>query len=566
MADVTAEHVSSGLQPEKRKRGRPRKLESKQPEGPKPKRGRGRPKGSKNKKPSKRRFRRVKYNTKKCQNKQSKRINKNVRVKPTEAQGLQSNMLNSSKINGKRYNKSKVLKNIKNSATSQNLIQCKTGQNIVALKERKLGKAKLLENIKDQILKKRGSARNQCKSTQPSNDNHSHKSSVPSSHSHHPFSYRRKSCGLCDQTSITQHNVSLKHSCKNRKPNKKKQSLPVQRRSLRIKSIYDQSLNSTSNYQNYSPNSASSPDKSLPLLKPQKTRTVPLSHSQPHCNSQHSSLCLRSKATVNNIACLSSNTSTNSTTTTSNSSATSAHTTTSSTPAHTSGVSIPVHASPPPLTSAALSLSLVSSASPNDSHHPTSFSLCSIPKDSPCDAQTECFSPTSQAKDITEAVSRIKPLPSNSCNMKMLQCHRPHHHHHHCTKMSPSDITATNVVRYCSTAKRLRGQCHSIPMNTQPCLSNIRSSTSVATSVISSRISDNNVNIYNHAVEKQQGNVCQTYEQFNIVLSPFEKQIFELHQLEVKQRMAIEREMHQMKMQVMRLKKEALERKLKGKN
>ncbi|XP_014783342.1 high mobility group protein HMGI-C isoform X2 [Octopus bimaculoides] len=53
MADVAAEQASSGHQPEKRKRGRPRKLKPDQSEEPKPKRARGRPKGSKNKKPSK---------------------------------------------------------------------------------------------------------------------------------------------------------------------------------------------------------------------------------------------------------------------------------------------------------------------------------------------------------------------------------------------------------------------------------------------------------------------------------------------------------------------------------
>ncbi|CAI9722171.1 high mobility group HMGI-C-like isoform X2 [Octopus vulgaris] len=53
MADVAAEQASSGHQPEKRKRGRPRKLKTDQSEEPKPKRARGRPKGSKNKKPSK---------------------------------------------------------------------------------------------------------------------------------------------------------------------------------------------------------------------------------------------------------------------------------------------------------------------------------------------------------------------------------------------------------------------------------------------------------------------------------------------------------------------------------
>uniref|UniRef100_A0A0L8G7M0 Uncharacterized protein n=1 Tax=Octopus bimaculoides TaxID=37653 RepID=A0A0L8G7M0_OCTBM len=147
--------------------------------------------------------------------------------------------------------------------------------------------------------------------------------------------------------------------------------------------------------------------------------------------------------------------------------------------------------------------------------------------------------------------------------MKMLKCHRMRH-----MTAGSGDMAATNVVcrHHCSAARHLDDKCHNMHMSTQPCLPNIRSAVQVAASMISSRITDNSVSIYNHALGKQSGSVCQSYEQLNIVLSPFERQIFELHQQEHQQRMAMEEERHQMKMDLMRLKKKALESKLKLKN
>lgn len=498
--------------------------------------------------------------SKKSQHKWSKKFIRDLHANPFQLQNVNTgNSNNSNKVTNKFAGSGKnSLKNMKNSVMPKITSQHKAKQKPVIPNNRKKRtelatprKIKTSMNSKCQMHKKRNPTKTNSKyipfpvNNQGQRILSTPKNSTTMNQIQSPVSYRRKSCGLCDQASVRKHKVTSKRFSNNPSLYKYSQSLPALRRSQRIRTICDNFSNSGIRDENSSASSTvyySSPRFLVPLRRRQYSRN-PHSNHKLHQNVSQPCSSRQSPAAVNNITNFPSHT-------------------TGTTTITTTAVSS-VTAS---LSSATSSSSPILSASTNNLHHPSSLTSQSTPKVFPFEHQADGFAPANQSKDMTDAVHIVRScgqLSPHHCSMKALKCQRLHH-----LATASGNVAANSIVcrHHCSTARRLDDKCHSMHMDSQSSLPNIRSAVQVAASMISSRITDKSVSIYNHTLGEQSGSVCQSYEQLNIVLSPFEKQIFELHRQEHEQRMAMEEERHKMKMDLMRLKKMALESKLKLKN